>query len=643
MTRTGSAVGDLGVTLSALSGSRGVEATVRASRAGLQPGTKPADIEGVKSPTPSGRARTGPAADQSKPGEPTRHERTMRRRLGQVLVAHGVLSEVLLDELLAEQAATSQVGGVPRRRLGQMVVDHGLASETEVAEALADLLALEVVDLASEPVDPSTVRLIPRAMAERFQLLVVARDESGLRVAAADPTNVLALDDVRIHTRERSLHVVVATPSQIRGHLARAWSLADDAADAVHLLAVDDDDPDPVPGDVDQTPTVRLLDALLGDAVRAGASDVHIEPQRDGVRVRYRIDGVLRDVMTVPRAAGPAMVSRLKIMSGLDIAERRVPQDGRTRIGIDDRMIDARVSSLPAIHGEKIVVRLLTLAENVPSLGDLGLTGEQFQALQGTLRRPQGLVLITGPTGSGKTNTLYAAINEVITPESNVVTLEDPVEVQLPGITQVQINERTGMTFARGLRAVLRQDPDVVLVGEIRDLETAELALRAALTGHLVLSTLHTNNAVQAVTRLIDMGIPPYLVASSLELVVAQRLVRTSCDLCSQDYRPKADVMESLGLSYADLSGVTPRRGAGCAECGESGYRGRVGVFEILEMTPKVRHAFVVDPTENSLAAAVNQHGRYTLREAGLAAAAAGRTTYEEALRVTHADAYREF
>jgi type IV pilus assembly protein PilB len=566
----------------------------------------------------------------------------MRRRLGEVLVGRGVLTDELLDELLAEQAASATPLGSPRRRLGQMVIDAQLATESEVADALADLLALDVVDLSSEPVDPASARLIPRAMAERFQLIVLSKDDSGLRVAAADPTNVLALDDVRIHTRERSLHVVVATTSQIRSHLARAWSLADDAADAVHLLAIEDTDDSADATGLDQTPTVRLLDALLGDAVRAGASDVHVEPQREGVRIRYRIDGVLRDVMTVPRSAGPGMVSRLKIMSGLDIAERRVPQDGRTRISIDDQTLDARVSTLPAIHGEKVVVRLLNLSEKVPTLEELGLHADQLGALRTALRRPQGLVLITGPTGSGKTNTLYAAINEVMTPARNVVTLEDPVEVQLAGITQVQVNERSGMTFARGLRAVLRQDPDVVLVGEIRDLETAELALRAALTGHLVLSTLHTNNAAQAVMRLIDMGVPHYLVMSSLELVVAQRLVRTPCRNCATDYQPDDDVLISLGLGADDIAAATPRRGVGCLECGESGYRGRTGVFELLQLTAATRRAFATDPSEDSLADNAAVGSSRTLREAGLAAAAAGRTTYEEALRVTHADAYRE-
>ena len=566
----------------------------------------------------------------------------MRRRLGEVLVARNVLTEATLDELLAEQAAANSMAGAPRQRLGQMIVEKELASEAEIADALADLLALDVVDLASEPVDPTTARMIPRAMAERFQLLVLSKESTGLRVAAADPTNVLALDDVRIHTRERSLHVVVATPTQISSHLARAWSLADDAADAVHLLAVDSIDDGSDSDDVDQTPTVRLLDALLGDAVRAHASDVHVEPQREGIRIRYRIDGVLRDVLTVPRSAGPGMVSRLKIMSGLDIAERRVPQDGRARVSVDDQTLDARVSTLPALHGEKVVVRLLTLAQQIPGLSELGLQPEQLATVESTLAKPQGLVLITGPTGSGKTNTLYAAINQLVTPERNVVTLEDPIEVQLGGITQVQINERTGMTFARGIRAVLRQDPDVVLVGEIRDKETAELALRASLTGHLVLSTLHTNSAAQAVTRLTDMGIAPYLVASSLELVVAQRLVRTPCPLCVAPYDPGEEVLESLDIDPRQLQHATATAGQGCVECGQSGYRGRTGVFEMFEMTQALRRDFVADPSEFVLANAMATQRQPTLRDAGVAAALQGRTTFEEALRVTHADAYRD-
>ena len=555
----------------------------------------------------------------------------------------GVLVEETLDALLIEQADSHTSPGQPRLRLGQMLVDQSLATEAEVADALAELLDLAVVDLSTTPVDPDAARSIPRGMAERFGLLVLGSDEQGLRVAAADPTNVLALDDVRIHTRHRHLEVVVATPSQVREQLARVWSLSMDAADAFELLDTAELTVSEQPLDTfDDSPTVRIVDAVLADAVRQGASDVHVEPQRDGVRIRYRVDGLLRDVMTLPRAAGPSMISRLKIVSGLDIAERRIPQDGRARIGVDGRSVDARVSTLPAVHGEKVVVRLLPGSDDVAALSSLGLEPWQHDVMARTLTMTQGLVLITGPTGSGKTKTLYSAINAVMTPERNVVTLEDPVEIQLPGITQVQVNERTGMTFARGLRAVLRQDPDVILVGEVRDLETAELALRSSLTGHLVLSTLHTNNAVSAMTRLVDMGSPAYLVASSLELVVAQRLVRRPCPTCVAPYTPDDDVLALLGITPADLDGATPLRGEGCTNCSNTGYRGRTGVFELLVVAGAVRRALLQQPTEQTLAHAAREHGYRSMREAGLAKAAAGETTYEEALRVTHVDAYRE-
>ena len=592
----------------------------------------------VKSPLSAGRkaAAEPPTSVHGSLALP-RHERTMRRRLGEVLVTHEVIDEIQLDELLAEQATLRSTDGSGRMRLGQLVVFRGLGTEEQVADALGDLLALDVVDLSIEPVDPTVAQLIPRAMAERFGLIVLAREETGLRVAASDPTNVLALDDVRIHTRERSLHVVVSTHSQIAAQIKRVWSIGDDAADAVELLSIEHDDNQDDDDTVDQTPTVRLLDALLGDAVRGGASDIHVEPQRDGVRIRYRIDGLLRDMMTVPRNAGPSMISRLKIISGLDISERRVPQDGRTRISVDGTAIDARVSTLPAIHGEKVVIRLLTSTDHVQPLDGLGLLPDQLEALRSSLRVSQGLILITGPTGSGKTNTLYSAIDHVITPERNVVTLEDPVEIQLPGITQVNVNVRSGMTFARGLRAVLRQDPDVVLVGEIRDQETAELALRASLTGHLVLSTVHTNGAAQALTRLVDMEIAPYLVASSLNLVVAQRLVRRVCEDCAEPYVPSDEILATLAVDLSTLTQAEPRRGTGCVKCGTTGYRGRLGVFEVLPITAALRRAFAHEPTEETLLDV--GLGFVTLQQAALHHATKGLTTFEEVLRVTQVDA----
>jgi type IV pilus assembly protein PilB len=385
--------------------------------------------------------------------------------------------------------------------------------------------------------------------------------------------------------------------------------------------------------DLESAPVVRLVNAILSGALDARASDVHIEPQYSGLRVRYRIDGMLRDVMDVPPAAALTVISRLKIMAGLDIGERRVPQDGRTNIVLEGRKLDARVSSLPSIHGEKVVLRLLDNGAALPTLDQLGMTHSDEVHVRRMLAASQGLVLITGPTGSGKTSTLYAALQETLTSERNVVTLEDPVEVQLPGITQVQVHDRAGMTFARGLRAVLRQDPDVVLVGEVRDAETAELALRASLTGHLLLTTLHTNDSVSAITRLVDMGAEPFLVASSLSLVIAQRLVRRPCPSCVRPAEPDPDTLAALGLDPLSMVDGQFVHGAGCANCGETGYRGRVAVFEVLRVTPDVRTALLSNPTEASLSAAAA--GRTTLRSAALALARSGGTTLREVLRAT--------
>ncbi len=437
--------------------------------------------------------------------------------------------------------------------------------------------------------------------------------------------------------------MVVATDSQVRDHLARAWSLSEDASDVStlveHLDSDDAGDVDEAQQAVETAPIVRLVDVVLADAVRARASDVHVEPQAGDLRIRYRVDGLLRDVMTVPRNATASAVSRIKIVSGLDIAERRRPQDGRAKLTVDGLTVEARISTLPTMHGEKVVIRLLPRAENVPVLDRTGLSPAQLELLSSALQQAQGLVLITGPTGSGKTNTLYAAIQQVSTPERNIVTLEDPVEVQVAGITQVQVHERSGLTFARGLRSVLRQDPDIVLVGEVRDSETAELALQASLTGHLVLTTLHTNDAVAAVTRLVDMGVEPFLVASSLSLVVAQRLVRRPCGACTAEYEPNERILALLGITSVDLAGATPRRGRGCADCGGTGYRGRTGIFEVLPVTAALRQVLLTTPTEAAIGAAARAHGMQTLRASALLAAHRGETTYEEVLRVTHVDA----
>jgi type IV pilus assembly protein PilB len=565
---------------------------------------------------------------------------TTRRRLGEVLVEQGVLTEQQLQECLAAQAHVEP--GQTRLRLGRVVVERGHADERQIANALAGALGLQLVDLSHRPLDPEMIRLLPRPVAERLNVLVLSKEDRRITVATADPTNVVALDDVRLYTGATELQLVVATETQVREQLGRGWSLSEDNRDVTGLfedLAPETAEEEATAAESDETaPIIRLVDVVFADAARARVSDVHVEPQDDGLRIRYRVDGLLRDVMTVPKNAAGPLVSRIKIVSGLDIAEKRRPQDGRTRLKVDGHSIDARVSTLPTLHGEKVVVRLLARADAVPLLAHTGLDERQLETLLATLTAPQGLVLITGPTGSGKTNTLYSAIQQVSTPDRNIVALEDPVEIQVSGITQVQVNERAGMTFARGLKSVLRQDPDIVLVGEVRDSETAELALQASLTGHLVLTTLHTNDAVSAVTRLVDMGVEPFLVASSLSLVVAQRLVRKPCGSCITPYTPSSHTLDLLGLTSEDLAAATPRRGKGCPDCGSTGYRGRAGIFEVLPVTAAVRSVLLAGGGEAQIAAAAASAGMVTLRAAALAAAARGDTTYDEVLRVTSVD-----
>src|SRR4051794_5031960 len=564
-----------------------------------------------------------------------------RRRIGEVLVDSGLLSDEQLSQALNKQRDV--LPGQPRPRLGTVVIEMGHATEAQVAEALAVALGLELVDLGRTMVVPEHVRLLPRQVAERSNVLVLSKQGSQLRVATSDPTNVVALDDVKLYTHAAEIEVVVATESQVREHLARSWSLSEDSADVSTLFEGLEDDQelqeDSSAGGVDAAPIVRLVDVILADAVRARASDVHVEPQAGELRIRYRVDGLLRDVMTVPRSAAAWTVSRIKIVSGLDIAEHRRPQDGRAKLTVDGATVEARVSTLPTLHGEKAVIRILPRSDNIPRLDKTGLTGSQLDTLTSALVQTQGLVLITGPTGSGKTNTLYAGIQQISTPDRNIVTLEDPVEIQVAGITQVQVNERAGMTFARGLRSVLRQDPDIVLVGEVRDQETAELALQASLTGHLVLTTLHTNDAVSAITRLVDMGVEPFLVASSLTLVVAQRLVRRPCASCAADYVPSPRTLSLLGLTDADLEGATPTRGKGCGECGGTGYRGRTGVYEVLPVTAALRHVLLTTPTEAAIGAAARAHGMATLRTSALPAAHPREPPHEEVLRAPPVDA----
>lgn len=565
-----------------------------------------------------------------------------RRRIGDVLVESGVISQEQLEKALEEQRRADG----PRRRLGQVVVDMGMATERDVAQGLARLLGMQMVDLSKAIPAPDVVRLLPRPVAERTRILVLDKTARGLVVATSDPTNVLALDDVKLYTRCPEIQVVVGMDSQIIAQITRAWSISEDTT---QVSSVSEEEEEASLGGVDpadaglgvnsdEAPIVKLVNRILSDAVHMRASDIHIEVQRDALRVRYRVDGMLRDIMNAPRRIAGSVVSRIKIISGLDIAERRVPQDGRTRITVDSLHIDCRVSTLPALHGEKVVIRLLSRGDDIPALMRLGFESNQLSAFESALAVPQGLILITGPTGSGKTNTLYSAIAHVKTPEKNIITLEDPIEVQLPGITQVGVNLKTGMTFSAGLRSVLRQDPDIVLVGEVRDGETASLALKASLTGHLVLTTLHTNSAVAALTRLVDMGAESFLVASSLTAAIAQRLVRKPCSGCAQPYEPEDVTLTLLGLRREDIQGANARRGTGCADCGGTGYRGRTAVYEVLVVDAAMRKILMKNPSESAIAAQARAGNMLTLRGSAIEKALTGRTTFEEALRVTQSD-----
>jgi type IV pilus assembly protein PilB len=568
-----------------------------------------------------------------------------RRRLGEVLVAGRVLTETQLDEALRVQREDKG----RRRRLGEVIVALGLADEVQIARALSDQLGLPFLDLGSLPIPDETLAVLPRNVALRHNAIPVTLAHDVLTVALADPTNVLALDDIRLATKLGSVRTAVATASDLQEAVNRYYGGATSGgvndtfgalADVEGLEATEDreEDLDQV-GDVDDAPVVRLVNAIMGEALHSRASDIHIEPQERDVRVRYRIDGLLREVTVVPKPIQGPLISRVKILSGMDISERRKPQDGRGRIRLDRLEADTRVSSMPTMHGETVVIRLLRKeTEKAKTLAEVGLDERDRVVVERALAEPQGLILITGPTGSGKTSSLYAGLASVIRPDINVVTLEDPVEYQMAGVNQVQINERVGLTFANGLRTILRQDPDIVMVGEIRDPETAQIAMQASMTGHLVLSTLHTNDAPSAVSRLIDMGVEPFLITSSLTLVVGQRLARVPCSKCSEPVQADPKTLELLGLDPDQIDASGLRSGPGCGFCAQTGYQGRVGLFEVVRVTRRVRELIVARATEVAIKEEAVAGGMRSMRFDGLTKALAGRTTLEEVLRVTPPD-----
>jgi type IV pilus assembly protein PilB len=557
-----------------------------------------------------------------------------RKKLGEILVRQGRITPEQLSEILRLQKKTS-------KPLGQILVEKGFLNEEELTQILGEQLGIPHVWLRKGLVDPQIAQVVPKEKALHYQIIPMFRVNNVLTLATADPYNIYVFDQ---------LHKL--TGLEIQPVLCRA----DDIADATHecyqkevsidevMTSIDESEIEVVRGAQEKeiseiaemaegSPVINLTNMILLKGVRDGASDIHLEPQAQQFRVRIRIDGLLYELMSPKIEMHQAVVSRLKVMSNLDIAERRMPQDGRFQVNVDGRVIDLRFSSMPGIHGEKVVLRILDKSKTILDINRLGFGSGLLGRMKDLLRRPHGLILVCGPTGSGKTTTLYSAIAMLNSLEKNIITIEDPVEYQLPGINQNQVKEAIGLSFARFLKHALRQDPDIVLVGEIRDRETAEIAVQASLTGHLVLSTLHTNDSPSVITRLLEMGIEPYLISSSLLASLAQRLVRTICPECKTSYYAPKGVLKELGLDENKQARFS--KGKGCAACYDSGFKGRAGLYELLEMDEGLKTLVLDNPTIDALQGYLRKNGHQTLRGYGYKKVLEGLTTIEEVQRVT--------
>jgi type IV pilus assembly protein PilB len=558
-------------------------------------------------------------------------------------IAQQLLDARLIDEaaLLKAQQQQKQTGGT----LSANLVKSGAISEESLLEFLSRHYGVASVDLRTVEPDPTLTKLLPADVATRFMALPVARSGRRLVVALANPNNIFAIDDIKFITGY-DVEARVGSEAMIKKCLDKAYDSAGTMADVMKgieedLSVVEEEeapDSDAALSAADEAPIVKLVNSLIADAVRKGASDIHIEPYEKMMRVRFRIDGVMQEMMAPPFKFKAAIISRLKIMAELDIAERRVPQDGRIKIKVLNRTIDLRVSSLPTIFGEKIVMRILDKGNLNIDLEKLGFEPASMKEFTSAIANPYGMVLVTGPTGSGKTTTLYSALSRVNTPEVNVMTAEDPVEYNLDGINQVLVHEDIGLTFSAALKAFLRQDPNIIMVGEIRDLDTASIAVKAALTGHLVLSTLHTNDAPSAIGRMVDMGIEPFLVASSINLVLAQRLVRKVCGACRKQIKLSEETMRELQMDPKDAAKATFFEGQGCVECNNTGYRGRAGVYEVMPMTPKLRELVLERSSAGEIKKLAINEGMLTLRRDALEKLKRGVTSTEEVLKETAAD-----
>ena len=556
----------------------------------------------------------------------------MKDKIAGKLLEADLVSQDQLQKALESQ---KREGG----SVGQNLVRTGAISEGAYADFLGRMYNLPTVKMSEQAVDPEVAALIPEEVATRFQVVPISRQGRVLKVAMANPSNIFAIDDIKFITG-LDVQPVVCTESEIKSAIDRYYDSADSLASVLENLEEDielveekdDLDAGALAAESLNAPVVKLVNSLLSDAVKRGASDIHIEPYEKMMRVRYRIDGVLQEMMNPPTKMRSAITSRLKIMSELDIAERRVPQDGRIKLKVGEKKVDLRVSTLPCIYGEKVVMRILDKSNLMLSLEDFGMEEGALANVLEAIESPYGMVLVTGPTGSGKTTTLYSCLSRVNVPGINIMTAEDPVEYNLEGINQVQVRESVGLTFAAALRAFLRQDPNIVMVGEVRDLETASIAVKAALTGHLVLSTLHTNDAPSTINRMVDMGVEPFLVATSTNIILAQRLVRRICKHCKgEDKIVSAEEKVRMGLDPTTVI----FKGKGCEECNNTGYKGRLGLYEVMRLSARIREMVVDRASTPEIREQAVSEGMLTLRMDGLRNLKKGITTLEEVLRET--------
>ncbi|MGO5316393.1 GspE/PulE family protein [Paraeggerthella sp. Marseille-Q4926] len=554
------------------------------------------------------------------------------KRLGDVLFDAGLVTEDQIEHALSEQKTT-------KRRLGDELIAEGIITEAGLIEALQMQLGVEFIDLSQVDLDPEMSRVVSKNVARQYNVVPVRTTPDEVYLAMSDPLNFMAIEAVKHATRKRVVPMVAMHDAIMRAimtlygnegaaraieEMKRDARPADDSSSGFAATSLGDD------ADAQSAPTVRLVNSIIERAATERASDIHLEPREADLHVRMRIDGLLRTILTVPKELQASVISRLKIMGGMNTSERRVPQDGRASIRLKKQDIDLRINTLPTIHGETVVVRLLDKNDSLFDPQGIGLTGENLEKYNRLISSNNGMVLIVGPTGSGKSSTMYTMIRHLNTDSVNLVTLEDPVEYNIDGVNQVQINEKTGMTFANGLRAILRQDPDIVAVGEIRDGETAEIAMRAAITGHLVLSTVHTFDAASTIDRLVDIGVEPYLIASGIRGIISQRLVRLVCPHCRQECDPQPEEFETIGLPYD--AHVKFYRGTGCPLCFGTGYRGRTGVFEILTLDRALRTSITGGATREELQGAIERSGSFKTMEASCRELVlSGVTTAEEA------------